>query len=433
MLNHQNAEHSVIGTLLIDDRCIPMIRSVLLSADAFSSTKCRLAYDTICQLDDQHKPVDPITVGHASGLDIQFLQECMEIAPHCNSAAEYATIVKENAMRRQLRNIGDKLQLEALSPDTNTYQIVADARNAMDLVVNELGVTTIRSPDESLSNFLKFRDDVKNGKVPVIKTGFSSLDSMIGGLAPGNLYIIAARPGVGKSAFGIALADMLAKSKKVLYVSLEMSENEINARRISAFSALPCTYARLLYGSTSATEDQAIATVCASLSERQMYLSEASHLTVAELGIQAQNINADIVFVDYLGLLAGSNKKATEYERITQISKDLKQLAKQQRRVVIALCQLNRESTGIGADKRPKLSQLRSSGAIEQDADGVLLLHRPEYDQADKQRNPTTFQQFYVDVAKNRHGRTGVIELAWQAPVNRFEDRGGKQIDKSWI
>ena len=433
MLNHQSAEYSVIGTILIDDKCIPMVRSILTSADAFSSTNCRLAYDAICTLTDQHKPVDPITVGHTVGLDIQFLQECMETAPHCNSAAEYATIVKENAMRRQLRNIGDKLQLEALSPDTNTYQIVADARNAMDLVVNELGVTTICSPAESLSNFLKFRDDVKSGKVPVIKTGFSSLDSMIGGLAPGNLYIIAARPGVGKSAFGIALADMLAKSKKVLYVSLEMSENEINARRISAFSALPCTYTRLLYGSTNAIEDQAIASACASLSERQMYLSEASHLTVAELGIQAQNINADIVFVDYLGLLAGSNKKATEYERITQISKDLKQLAKQQRRVVIALCQLNRESTGIGADKRPKLSQLRSSGAIEQDADGALLLHRPEYDQANNKRNPTAFQQFYVDIAKNRHGRTGVIELAWQAPVNRFEDRGGTQIDKSWI
>ena len=156
MLNQQKTEYSAIGTLLIDDRCIPMVRGVLPSADVFSNAKCRLAYDTICQLADQHKPVDPITVGHEAGLDIQFLQECMEIAPHCSSAVEYAKIVKDNAMRRQLRDIGDKLQLEALSPDTNTYQMVADARNAMNLVVNGLGVKAIDSPCDSLTNFLKF-------------------------------------------------------------------------------------------------------------------------------------------------------------------------------------------------------------------------------------------------------------------------------------
>lgn len=124
-----------------------------------------------------------------------------------------------------------------------------------------------------------------------------------------------------------------------------------------------------------------------------------------------------------------------EYEKITQISGDLKRLAKQLKCVVLALCQLNRESANSSGntDSRPKLSQLRSSGAIEQDADGVMLLHRPEYGRTDIDREPTVPQQFFVDVAKNRHGRTGTIELAWYAPCNRFEDRSGRWTAKSWV
>ena len=118
---------------------------------------------------------------------------------------------------------------------------------------------------------------------------------------------------------------------------------------------------------------------------------------------------------------------------ITQISGDLKRLAKRLHCVVLALCQLNRESTNsAGVNAQPKLSQLRSSGAIEQDADGVLLLHRPEYGQTEVKRSPTEPQQFFIDIAKNRHGRTGTAELAWYAPVNRFEDRSGKWTVKSW-
>jgi replicative DNA helicase len=154
-------------------------------------------------------------------------------------------------------------------------------------------------------------------------------------------------------------------------------------------------------------------------------------MTVAELGVQARNTQSEVVIVDYLGLMTGQDRKASEYDRITQVSGDLKRLAKRLNCVVLALCQLNRESAG-STDIKPKLSQLRSSGAIEQDADGVLLLHRPEYGQRDPKRNATAPEQFFVDVAKNRHGRTGTIELKWYAPVNRFEDEGERWTAKSW-
>ena len=140
------------------------------------------------------------------------------------------------------------------------------------------------------------------------------------------------------------------------------------------------------------------------------------------------------MIVDYLGLLSAEDKRLSEYDRVTQISGDLKRLAKRLGCVVLALCQLNRESVSApGQDTRPRLSQLRSSGAIEQDSDGVLLLHRPEYGKTETPREASAPQQFFVDVAKNRHGRTGTAELAWYAPVNRFEDYGGKWTVKSWM
>lgn len=432
MFDYQTAEFAVVGCLLIDERCLPPVREVLPSADAFANENCRSIYEVVCGLADKGKPIDPVTVGTRTGLENRFLMDCMELAPSCNSAPEYARAVMEGYKRRQLREIGEKLQSEAFAHDTDSTQILTDARSALDGLANNAGSSVVRSSGDSLRNFLIFRADVNEGKRQAIKVGFPALDGIWGGFAQGGLYIVAARPGMGKSAFGIAVADMLAKNHRVLYASLEMTEDELNARRIAAFSDAPCTFGKLLFGQTTDSEDAAVINACSTLSERTLFISAVSSMTVAELGVQARNIQAEVVIVDYLGLITGADRKAGEYERITQVSGDLKRLAKRLNCVVLALCQLNRESAG-GMDSRPKLSQLRSSGAIEQDADGVMLLHRPEYGQSDSKRKPTEPQQFFVDIAKNRHGRTGTVELAWYAPVNRFEDRSGRWPVKSWI
>lgn len=434
MFDYQSSEYAVIGCMLIDERSIPMVREVLTSSEPFQSDNCRRAFDIIYTLADNRKPVDPITVGQASGLDNQFLIECMDLAPSCSAASEYAKTVKEGFRRRQLREIGDKMQEAALSHDVDSNQLLEEARTALDNLAKDVGTSSVKSPFDSLQDFLQFRADVNEGKRHTMKVGFPSLDGILGGFAQGGLYIVAARPGVGKSALGIAMADMLAKENRVLYVSLEMTAEELNARRIAAFSDAPCSFGKLLFGKTSQEEDLSVFNACAELNKRQLYISAASYMTVAELGIQARNVHADVVVVDYLGLLTGTDRRAKEYDRITEVSGDLKKLAKKLNCVVLALCQLNRESANSsGEEKLPKLSQLRSSGAIEQDADGVLLLHRPEYGQPEVKRNPIEPQQFFVDIAKNRHGRTGTAELAWYAPVNRFEDRGGKWTAKSWI
>lgn len=432
MIDYHSAEYAVIGAILVDERCFPMVLEVLTSPEAFANDSCRRAYEAICALSEAQKPIDPVTVGQRSGLENRFLAECMEVAPSCASAGEYAEAVLDGFRRRKLLGIGEKLQADAFSLGAETDQVLEDARSALDELANQ-GRSLLKTPGDSLRDFLCFRADVNEGKRKTIKVGFPSLDGLLGGFAQGGLYIVAARPGVGKSALGIAMADMLAKHHRVLYVTLEMSEEELNARRIAAFSQGNLTFSKLLFGTTTEAEDGDVIKACCALSQRQLSILAVSSLTVAELGVQARNAGADVIMVDYLGLLSGADRRATEYERITQISGDLKRTAKRLGCVVIALCQLNRESTNSpGSDKMPRLSQLRSSGAIEQDADGVMLLHRPEYGQTEVSRSPAEPQQFFVDVAKNRHGRTGVVELCWYAPVNRFEDRGPKWIAKSW-
>ncbi len=434
MLDLATAEYSLVGCVLIDARCLPAAREILPTAEAFASEPCRKAYAAACRLEDEDKGIDPVIVGRAAGLSNDFLMQCMDLAPTCTRAAEYAKAVLDGYQRRQLQALGEKLQTEALCAGSTADQLLTEARSTLDDLASTPGRCSVKSARDSLLDFMTFRAEVQQGKRQAIRTGFPSLDRILGGFAQGGFYVMAARPGVGKSALGIALADMMARNRRVLYVSLEMTEAELNARRVAAVSDITCTFGKLLFGKTTEEQDAAIANACGKLYAHKLQISAVSTLTVPELELQARNVGAEVVIVDYLGLLSAEDKRLSEYDRVTQISGDLKRLAKRLGCVVLALCQLNRESVSApGQDTRPRLSQLRSSGAIEQDSDGVLLLHRPEYGRTETPREASAPQQFFVDVAKNRHGRTGTAELAWYAPVNRFEDYGGKWTVKSWM
>lgn len=189
MFDYATSEYAVIGCVLIDGRCLSVVRETLPSAAFFASDKCSRAYESICVLADRQKPIDPVTVGHEAGLDNTFLAECMDIAPSCNGAGEYAKSVLEGYKRRQLREIGDKLQEDAFAHDTNTDQILTEVRSALDgLAAKDIG-SLVKSPAESLQDFLVFRYEVNEGKRQSIKVGFPSLDGILGGFAQGGLYI----------------------------------------------------------------------------------------------------------------------------------------------------------------------------------------------------------------------------------------------------
>ena len=406
MFDFQSAEFSTVGALLIDGSCLELVRPVLPNGEAFGNPACRKAYEAICALADQGKPIDPVTVGRLSGLDNRFLLECMELSPTCVYAGDHAKTVAEGYARRQLRDLGCQLTEQALSTDRDPTELRNQAQSILEAL--DTGTDTVPTAAESLYAFLTYRAQVNSGQRQIIHTGF---------------------PGVGKSSFAIALGDMLAKDRTVLYASLEMSLEELNARRLAAFAPLNCSYSRLLFSKTTQEEELQLLNTCGELEPRALRLWNPNGLTVPELEQQARHLKAQVVILDYLGLVQTRSTKQTEYERVTQISGDLKRMARRLNCVVLALCQLNRESVSPVCDSLPKLSQLRSSGALEQDADGVLLLHR---NAPSDLQDPSQPQPFYINVAKNRHGRTGTVELNWYPPVNRFEDRSGKWPVMSW-
>ena len=307
MFDFSTAEYSAVGCFLIDSRCLPTIRERISTPEAFASEPCRKAFTAACKLADNGKPVDPVTVGREAGLDNAFLVDCMNTVPSCNGAEAYAQTVTEGFRRRQLRELGDKLQADSLSLGADTTQLLADARAALDGLSETSGSNAASSSFDSLRDFLSFRAEVNEGRRKTVKAGFPSLDGILGGFAQGGLYVIAARPGVGKSALGIALADMIARETTVLYASLEMSGEELNSRRVAAFST---AFGKLLFGKTTEVEDAAIINACGVLAERELHILAVPTLTVPQLEIQARNVHAQVVMVDYLGLLSTADRRA---------------------------------------------------------------------------------------------------------------------------
>ena len=426
MTDFSLAEKSVIGCIVIDSRCLDEVRSVIPGPECFQLPDCAKGFEAACRLEDAGKPVDPVTVQRDSGVSPDFIRGCMEITPTCVYAGCYAASVVEGWTLRQLGGIGEALSQRVLLPSANAAEALNDTRQKLE----ELAAFGKKpsEPGDSLSDFLRYRQEVEDGTRKVLRTGFPSLDAYLGALSGGGLYVIGARTSVGKSAFAIALGDMIAaRNRRVLYVSMEMTTQEIDARRIAAWSESIPSYSVLLHGKLTQPQQEDMAATAARLSEHQMQVCAMPRATVSRIAAQARSARAEVVIVDYLGLISGSGGKETEYERVTKASMELKRLAQSMNCVVIALCQINREAEQF--EGLPKLSQLRSSGAIEQDADAVVLLHRP-------QREEGASEPFTLIVAKNRHGRTGRTQLTWYPAVNRFEDQGSSGLKrwdvKSW-
>ncbi len=424
------AEYAVIGDLLIDDRCFPVILEVLPNADFFDIESCRKAYIAALKLHEEGKAIDPVTIERLTDVGREFLRECMDITPTAVNAADHAAAVLDCFRRRQAAEVAQELLDAVQDKGTVIADALAAACSKLAAITDASARKTVHSSAACMEKFLVHRQVVQSGNVTALKSGFPSIDAVLGGFTLGGLYLIAARPGVGKSGFAIALADMLAKSLPVLYVSAEMNDDELSARRIAAAGSGSATYSRLLFA--PARDDNETADLCstaAKLSERKLFTSAVSETTVSEIGLQAEAVHAAVIVVDYIGLLKGTNPRANEYERVSEISTALKRLAKRRNCVVLALAQLNRDSVATGKHEPPKLSQLRSSGQLEQDADGVLLLDRPDYGESESTRPAWEAREFDVDIAKNRHGRTGLVKLDWYPAVNRFMD-GDVQ---SWV
>lgn len=436
MLNSYFNETSVIGSLLISPEVLEIIEAVLTSAD-FEDDACRETYLAALSLRDDKKPVDAVLLGDElkkrTGKNMTgWLIELMQSTPTAANIESYCRLVKEDANKRRLSRIAEAINENTASRfGADWRKIASEALEQINEIEGNAGGDVVSSLDMA-NEWMEYYDKVvANPDFAFCRTGYSSLDRMLGGgMFRQGMYIVGARPGMGKTTLGINIAENIAKrGNNVLFVSLEMSRTQIMAKRIALVGGI--SYTKLMNGSLAdAGRAEAIHTA-AILSERPFSLVDKSKMTVVDIGRAARQVkNVSAIVVDYLGLVRPEDVKANKsrYEEMTDISADLKALAKLLGVPIIVLCQLNRENAS-SSDKRPQLQHLRDSGAIEQDADGVILLHRPEYYSKDKLEDgyvPPDVEAIELIVAKNRHGETGLVKLSWRGvtgEIREFDSR----------
>ena len=406
------ASQSVAGSILCDAACLPAVRP-LVSRDDFTLAAERAIFEAACRLADAGKPADVLTIiddarRHGSDVSDQYAAELLQVTPTAAHAAEYARQVHEEAVRRRLTAVGETLLEDAQDQQKTTAGVIAATMQALENADTAPQMTMLTTSD-ALTGFLDYRERLDAGQAVTVSTGYPGLDKLLGGgMLNQGLYILAARPGCGKTTLGLKLAEQAAKSGACLFFSLEMSSEQITARRISAESGL--SIGQLMTGQSLSDDEQAkLANAASVLSTHDFRLNRAPGASVADIA-QAAHLtkNLRLVVVDYLGLVR-SDERLSIYERVTKNSAALKALARSLNVPVLCLCQLNRAAEQR-ADKTPSMADLRDSGAIEQDADAVILLHRPGMYEPGEVK-PWESQTLTAIVAKNRHGATGKLNF----------------------
>ena len=426
------AEKSLLGAVLISDTILPEILT-MIRADDFYDEKHRIIFEAMASLYDQHKPIDLLTltnelketkklkdVGGAP-----YLAELSNFVPVASHAKAYAEIIGKTSTRRKLIRAGTEIAEEAYEDDAEATELIGKAERQLFEVSDKIVKSDYTPMGELLADaFDRIEELHKNkGALRGLKTGFRDLDKKTAGLQKGDLVIIGARPAMGKTTFAQNIAYNIASINKkgVLFFSMEMAANEIIDRMISDVSGIDNWKMRT--GNLTDEEFQRIGDALGEMDEIPIYIDDTSSMTIVELRNKARRAMHDhdigVVIVDYLQLIQGSDRyKGNRVQEVTEISRGLKILARELEIPVVALAQLSRNVTGRD-DPRPVLSDLRESGSIEQDADLVMFLHRPDY----YRQNDDNYEETHITeliVAKHRHGAVGKIELYFHPELLRF-------------
>lgn len=424
------AEQSVLGGMLLSKDAIADVVEVMRSADFYRPAHATI-FDVVVDLYGRGEPADPITVsaelarlGELNRVGgAPYLHTLLTSVPTAANAGYYARIVAEQAILRRLVEAGTRIvQLgygegevdDIVDRAQQTIYDVTERRSSEDYAVLEELMQPTMDELEAISS----RD---SGVMSGVPTGFKDLDDLTNGLHPGQLIVIAGRPGLGKSTLGLDIARSCSVGHRLASVvfSLEMSKTEITMRLLSAEARVSLGHMR---GGTMSDDDWArLARKMGEVAEAPLYIDDSPNLTMMEIRAKARRLrqrkDLRLLVVDYLQLMHGNKKAESRQQEVAELSRSLKLLAKELEIPVIAMSQLNRGAEQR-TDKRPQLADLRESGSIEQDADMVILLHRE--DAYDKE-SPRAGEADFI-VAKHRNGPTRDITVAFQGHYSRFVD-----------
>ena len=426
------AEKSLLGAIMIKDDVLPEVLTILKPRD-FYEKRHEIIFSAMQNLYDQHKPIDLLTltaelksskllkeIGGAA-----YLTELSNFVPAASHAKAYAEIIEKASVRRRLIKAGTEIANKAFEDNADVDNLIGAAEQDLFEVSDKIVKSDYVALNDLLADaFDRLEDLHKNkGALRGLKTGFRDLDKKTAGFQKGDLIIVGARPAMGKTTFAQNLTYNIASINKkgVLFFSMEMAANEIIDRMISDVSGVDNWKMRT--GNLTDEEFQRIGDAMAEMDELPIYIDDTSSMTIMELRNKARRAMHDhdigVVVVDYLQLIQGSDRyKGQRVQEVTEISRGLKILARELEIPVVALAQLSRSVAGRD-DPRPVLSDLRESGSIEQDADLVMFLHRPDY----YKQNDDNYEDTHITeliIAKHRHGAVGKIELYFHPELLRF-------------
>ncbi|MCR5881992.1 replicative DNA helicase [Rhizobacter sp. J219] len=436
------AEQSVLGGLLIDNSAWDRAGDLLTDSD-FYRHEHQLIYGAIGGLINQAKPADVITVfeqlqslGKAEACGgLVYLNALAQSVPSAANLRRYAEIVRERAVLRKLVAASDEIATAAFNPQGRPVPQILDEAESKIFKIGEEGSRSRQgfiSMDTLVVQLIDRVNELhENGaeEVTGVRTGFYDMDKMTAGLQPGDLIVLAARPSMGKTAFALNIAENVAVNEglPVVVFSMEMGAAQLALRMVGSLGRIDQSHLRT--GKLQDDEWGRLSEAVEKLGKAAVFIDEGSALSPSELRARARRQarqcgQLGLIVVDYLQLMSGSGGGSEENRAtvIGEISRGLKSLAKELRCPVIALSQLNR-SVETRTDKRPMMSDLRESGAIEQDADVIMFIYRDDY--YNKIDGPTPSKEpgvAEIIIGKQRNGPTGTVKLAFLKPLTKFEN-----------
>lgn len=436
------AEQNVLGSILLLPQVIDDVVTVLRQDDFYDESN-KILFE---QLVDMH------TVGHKIDLLLlrerlvtlalydkvggaQYLAKIVHSVATAAHAIHYAEIVQQKATFRNLITAATDIIRNAIDGEGEAREILSQAEQKIFSILDTRGANTLISAKDLLREAMDRIDARMKGEVTegCVDSGFTDLDQMTGGLHASELIILAARPSMGKTAFAMNIAEHVSfqAGQPVLFVSLEMSGVELIERML-------CSVARvnghqLRNGTISKDDRKRLVKVAGELSKAPFFVDDSPGRTVTEIAAAARRIKRregrlGLIVIDYLQLIEPDNSKDPRQEQVAKIARRLKGLSREIKVPVLCLAQLNRQAED-GKDHRPRMSHLRESGAIEQDADVVMFVHREEYYRRGEDQKEVAGQaQIFIE--KQRNGPTGDIELVWRKEFTRFESKAVDRIEE---
>lgn len=435
------AEQSVIGSMLMDREAVIAASEIITGSD-FYQQQYGIMFDAMVELFNEGKPVDLVTLQdrlkekevppEVSSLD--FVRDIITIVPTSANVKSYAAIVSEKAVLRRLIKTTEEIANTCYAGKEPLENILADTEKSIfDLLQNKGGQEFVPIKQVAINVLEKIEDAYKNqGTVTGIPSGFIDLDYKLSGFQPSDFILIAARPSMGKTAFVLNVVDYVSVRKNLpcMVFSLEMSKEQLVNRMLSMESNVDSQ--KLRTGTLTDSDWDAVVEGIGIIGNSKLIIDDTPGISISELRSKCRKMKLEyglsIVIIDYLQLMNGSRKGGNDnrQQEISDISRSLKALARELHAPVIALSQLSR-ACETRTDHRPMLSDLRESGAIEQDADVVMFLYRDDYYNKDTE-HPNEAE---VIIAKQRNGPIGTVNLIWKPEytkfVNAVRPQGGNQ------